>query len=304
MTIDPNPIFVVAIPRSGGTLLTTMLDAHEQVGMSYEIYGELLSDEHNVPYQTQQLLQALHSAVGSSPERTNPLGGLQPSNLRTFIARALRSGISLGDIIKSCQGIAESYEDFSSQDARLDLVESLMIAKATNLGRPIWGGKTREPLEELAERYSSGRFLMMYRDFRDILTSRRQYGFRSSDDAVASTGEWRAQIEDFVSSSKRLGLQSMLVDYEVLCRQPQSAVQIITNFLGIEPSQSMVHFERLDPPLFSNSFGHLSAESLKLGINSTSIGRWRKELPKTISLGVEEMLADFEVPLHVTLSDV
>ena len=40
--IKPQPIFVRGMSRSGGTLVVTLLDAHPDVAMSYELYPNVL----------------------------------------------------------------------------------------------------------------------------------------------------------------------------------------------------------------------------------------------------------------------
>ena len=39
------PIFIRGLSRSGGTLMVTLLDAHPDIAMSYELYPQMLEED-------------------------------------------------------------------------------------------------------------------------------------------------------------------------------------------------------------------------------------------------------------------
>jgi hypothetical protein len=79
-------IFIIPRGRTGGTLLATMLNAHRQISMGYELYPDKLSDERGAPYAIEDLIQRLRASAADEPEQW--LNRLERSNFRTFCARA------------------------------------------------------------------------------------------------------------------------------------------------------------------------------------------------------------------------
>lgn len=58
--LEDSPIFVRGYSRSGGTLMVTILDAHPDIAMSYELYPNLLISKNGTDIELDLLLEIFH----------------------------------------------------------------------------------------------------------------------------------------------------------------------------------------------------------------------------------------------------
>ncbi len=75
--------------RSGGTLMVTILDAHPDVAMSYELYPELLKTADPSPAFLERLIERLEA--GDKLKTVGHLDG--GKDFYSFVARLPRGGI-------------------------------------------------------------------------------------------------------------------------------------------------------------------------------------------------------------------
>jgi len=60
---ENNPIFIRGYSRSGGTLMVTILDAHPEIAMSYELYPNLLAPENGELIDIDRLIEVIKGAI-------------------------------------------------------------------------------------------------------------------------------------------------------------------------------------------------------------------------------------------------
>lgn len=265
------------MPRTGGTLLVTMLDAHPDVAMSYEIYEDKLLDAAGRPFELRRMASSLAAALAALPDDTARIRSLSDANLRTFLFRAKRAGLELCEIADEVEACLAGNGSLDDLPGRLSLIERLMILKAHKTGKSLWGGKTNTDPRHWQRLSPRACFLAMVRDGRDVLASRRHKGeFGSEPRQVAR--EWTAGLLQFQRFASTPGVRAMAVRYERLVREPDTVMREVCAFVGVPYCPQVLQFHQMDLPLYRNSYGHLSSAQIAQGLNDRSIGRWRRDL--------------------------
>lgn len=271
------PIFLIPRARTGGTLLITMLDAHPELAMSYEIYPQLLSDSADRPFTPNGILEAIDSARPSTDDPTAWIRAIQQPNLRTFLFRARRAGLGMTDIVDELRAFSADHQGLDTPDDRLALIERLMRRKAANTHKRGWGGKMLADPFALHARYAEARFLLILRDGRDMTASLLTTGHFNTSAARAAE-DWKRHILDFRAFATRSGAHAMEVRYESLVADPVAILTEVCAFIGVPYSSEMLAYHEHDLSLFRNPHGHLSHKQLVRGLNDRSVGRWRSDL--------------------------
>ena len=97
ISAEDAPVFVRGLSRSGGTLLVTLLDAHPEIAMSYELYPTLLKSI-NCSENLEAFLNVLLK-VRSNKEVSK---GLSDRNLNVFFVRAQRGVWTIKRLARLC----------------------------------------------------------------------------------------------------------------------------------------------------------------------------------------------------------
>lgn len=265
--------FIISRPRTGGTLLASMLNAHSQMSFCYEIFPNLLLRADGSAFCPDHLLSRL-KAFGDLAT-SDVIMALERDNFRVLLARAHRSGLEAADIKAELFNFEGS--SFSSETQRFCFVEALMRRQGAKDGVPIVGTKMQVSPQILLERHSDATFLMMVRDGRDMFASRKTKGnFRQKPEETAD--DWVASLAHFRNFYLGRTTKARFVKYETLVTNPREELEKISALIGVEYEDSMVRFEQFPQTLFTNPYGHLSVEQLKVGLSATSVGKWRSIL--------------------------
>jgi len=271
------PVYLKAIPRSGGTLFVTLLDAHPSIAMSYEIYEELLTDEKGAPLDANQTIAMLE--VARAPDDVRWIKRLGDRNLRTFLLRARRGGLVMSEILQAWRNFAADGGSFGASRGRQEFIDTLMRCKASKFGKTTWGGKTSAELCTLHDRHEGAAFFIMVRDIRDVFASMLGTGsFKYTAREAAAL--WKTRILEFREFVTRRQPKALEIRYERLAAEPEAVLRDACELIGIAYSPEMLSYHTKEMTLFKNPHGHLSNEKLQKGINRSSIGRWRDHLPE------------------------
>jgi hypothetical protein len=269
-------IFVRGLSRSGGTLMVTVLDAHPHVAMSYEIYEHLLapSEEASAPDKLELL-------CGAKTKRTllfkKSASKVEDKQLQTFISRAQRSGIEPETLAEFARQHQSKGLGFGTFRERMLFIELITTEKMHRQGKQHWGTKSDSSYEDLLQMYPGAYFLFMQRDGRDMASSRKLVGnFSQTVEHIAET--WLQQVTRFQKFAKRPGVQARMVNYERLTSEPEQELRGIMQFLGLPWDDRLLNFHDEDLTIYQNPMGHLSAEQINKPINSSSVGRWKRDL--------------------------
>jgi Sulfotransferase family len=219
-----SPVFVVGCPRSGTTLVQTMLDSHPRLSVLYE--ADLLVD---IPLGLRSSLvnasEALTLAEVHPNSRTH---GLDARTART-VCREL--------------GITDAA----------GAMRVLAASQALAQGKRRWGNKTPKALLHLAELaivYPDAQFIHVIRDGRDSASSQARVSKRS---VVEGALLWRTGMRTGRRAGSRLGPDRYLeVRLEELLSSPEEQIRRMCAFLEEDFDQSLLHFhtgarERIPP---------------------------------------------------------
>lgn len=281
------PIFLVPMGRTGGSLFITILDAHPQIAMSYEIFQDRLLDVAGKPVETAWAISALRRAADGDENRW--IKGIPEKNFKTFVARAHRAGVEVRELLEELESFHKEGGTFDNITGRLDFIDRLMIFKMRKFGKQYWGGKaaTVNP-RELYRRHPQACFFIMIRDGRDVLASQLNVGnFQTSAEECAQ--QWRNHILDFRDFRRECQARTMEIHYETLVEDPQSVLRNVCEFIGVDYDPAMLMYHKQDLTLFRNPHGHLSHKQISLGLNKNSIGRWKRDL-STEDTGIFEAI--------------
>ena len=273
-------IFVRGISRSGGTLMATVLDAHPQVAMCYEIYHNLLvpPDDSQEQEQAHRHIEQLRAAAKSqSQPRRSKSARIEDPDLRTFAARAERAGIQPPTLLRLLEEHVGQGCGLSSFQDRMLFIERIAKEKMQREAKEHWGVKIPGTYDQLQAMFDDAYFLFMLRDARDVASSQKLVGnFNKSPEEVAHS--WQRDVLKFQKFASQPFVRARLVRYEQLAADPEPELREITEFLELTWDNRLLHFYEEDLSLYRNPKGHLSADQVNRPISTASIGRWRRDL--------------------------
>lgn len=271
--------FVRGLSRSGGTLMATLLDAHPEVSMSYETYEHLLITPVAICNDAVNIKKLKKDALGYIKKELFSDSKQSQSNFVKFIGRAERAGITPNELHNLLIRHFESGLSFNDFKDRMLFVETLTKEKRRKENKKHWGAKIVSVYDELYKLYPESYFLFMLRDGRDIAASRKVVGdFNQTIEHVAEG--WCKQIRKFEKFSEKIGKRAVFVPYERLATQPESELRDLMLKLDLPWSDQLLSYHTLNLSIHRNSTGHLSGKQVKSPINTSSIGRWHKDLEK------------------------
>ncbi len=252
--------FIIGRGRSGTTLLQSLLDTHPQVVIPIEsrYVIHLFEKYHSIQGLTEstvdEFLDDLFTEVKINfwnlnvPELRKNLVNLGPEAI-------------YGDI---CKCIALSYNDAYLQDG-------IRLIGDKNPIHTLF-------LNKIVKLFPRAKFIHLVRDYRDNALSHRQ-----------TFGENNLKVQGylwnlFTSAAERLGKKYperyLRVHYEQLAKEPETVLQNITSFLGIDYHANMLEFhvkgkERhkgLEPII------NMVHPTLFRPVNESAVQKWKSKL--------------------------
>lgn len=281
-----NPIFVRGISRSGGTLMCTLLDAHGDIAMSYELYPNLLETESTVD------LEAVATSMAVA-RRSGDIRACAPSTgFATFVLRCARGGLSYADVAELLRQLCREGRSLDEASGRMRLVELCGLEKMRRQGKMRWGMKCNNAYEDYLAVWPAAHFLNMVRDGRDVLASQLNTGSFNHSPRDVATG-WQHTMRRFEQLIARGDVRARMVRYEALSADPEPELRSICNFLDLPFDPEMLQHHTLDLTVFKAN--HLSWDRITKKIDTTRIGRWRTDLsPEQLAEFVEVAGGDLQ----------
>jgi hypothetical protein len=263
--------------RTGGTLMCTLLDAHSDIAMSYELYPFLL--ETDPDHDLKNLAERLAGAGKYRQiEKFAPSTGFV-----TFVKRCKRGGLSFQDFAQLLVQLVDEGHTLAELNGRMRLIELCGLMKMKRVDKRRWGMKCLNDFEDYIALWPQACFLNMLRDGRDVLASQLNTGnFKQSPTEVAKG--WQNTIHRFEQLIERTDVKALMVRYEALTENPEPKLRSICTFLGLSFDPAMLHHQELDLTIFKAN--HLSWHRVSSAIDTSMIGRWRNDL-------APDQLADF-----------
>ncbi len=279
-----RPVFVCGHPKSGTTLLLSLLDNHPQLVVypdetfffrGFEPVLHKLDLEEKVSLAGRYLLHYFED----TPDRPYDLTGI-PDEYQVQVAYA-----------QMCLRLAERM-DIAGFRHDGDLLAETILTFGEHFGiltdeSRYWVEKT--PYNELFapqifDWWQQAKCIQVVREPRDIYASYHRKHPALQPEKF--THRWKASLQAGVENRRRYGYDRYLIlRYEDLVQEPEAAIAKITDFLQIEdnptlrvPTQHGVPWE--GNSMFSDRFQ---------GISAKPKGRWKKELPPLHMAVIEVM---------------
>jgi len=249
--------------------MCTLLDAHHDVAMSYELYPNLLETDVNIDLT--RVSKAIRKAWGS-----RALAACMPTpRFNTFVNRCDRGGLSKGEVAQLFERLAEEGHHTSQLEGRLRMVELCGLTKMNKVKKKRWGMKCNNSYDDYLSYWPTATFLNMVRDGRDVLASQLNTGnFKNSpSDLGRSWANTHLAFDRLVQSE---GVSAKFVFYEKLTANPGTELQNICEFLSLDFAPSMLAHHEQDLTVFNAQ--HLSHARITQSIDTSMIGRWREDL--------------------------
>ncbi|HIB50412.1 MAG TPA: sulfotransferase, partial [Phycisphaerales bacterium] len=276
----------------GGTLMATILDAHPNISMGYELYEHLFEPR---PEEGLTDIQELITQVSRTIPKNSWLKSKQtpPVNPQVvkLLARIRRGGVNEETFLLILEEFALQGGDIRGVGERLQILENTVRFKMEKEGKTSWGAKISKRLKETAILWPESCFIFMMRDGRDIAASRKNNGnFKHTIEQVALG--YAKQTKKFKQFAKHFGSKAVFVQYESLVTEPENTLRSLCESINLEWSHKLLNHNKEDLTIYKDPAGHLSAKQIKQPINSNSIGRWKKDLTEAEVSGFELVAGD------------
>ncbi len=247
------PFFILGAPRSGTTLLSMLLDSHDQFAIPYESHFI-------VPlYQRWHLCQ---------DEYLENLDEIVDWIFDNKYVRSWVPAISRDDVdTKQCSTIG-------------DLVSHIFSLYALASNKPKWGDKTPSYLTHaniLNSLFADCLFIHLVRDGRDAALSHYRTSFGPAG-FLPALDRWNREVTIARKMLSMLPQQrTMEIRYEDLVAEPATELKIVCDFLQIPFSESMLSkLKEKSEKVGSRASSHHS--NLAGPIKQDSCYKWKKEL--------------------------
>ena len=295
----PSPIFICGYPKSGTTLLLSLLDQHPDLLVFPEETQFLRKAmQHPKTLQLQAgrkpVRQLLHDGDAllidhvlsfggiRRLQQEDSSGGLGKTDYSDFVWHAYRN-----EVIRRYQ---------SSQRSTRDLLESVVLAygAVTNQAdKRYWVEKTPHTelfLHDALRLWSNLKGVYIIRDPRDVYVSYRNKRHSDGLDLPAETftAAWQESLTTWQTFANAHPQQAHLVRYEDLVLDAATQIQTLCQFLGIEQSEHMLNPTRHGKDWAGNS---VHDETFEV-ISSAPIGRYRNLLSPQEQSAIEQALID------------
>lgn len=279
---DRSPVFVVGAPRSGTTLVYSLL---------------LASDDFAIYEEGETRLLECRSRYG--PLR---FGACYRRFMKDWIRsdQFKRSGLAPEPFLRGASLHRSSY---------VDLLRFFMSEMCRSQGKRRWAEKTPANIyhmERLAREFPSSRFVHVIRDGRDVALSRRKLGWRVTwaadpeEEFLGQVEHWERVVRLGQASGARLGSRYSEVRYESLVQCPEREIARLAGFV--------------EAPIQSGSGGLVPVGALKKGfsafqprlsgISSSPVERWRSLLTPRESMLAGVAVGEILERLGYTVDDV
>jgi len=243
-----HPVFIVGMPRSGTTLLSTMLDAHPAICIAPET--------HFFTKCTVAMKDASTEAREQAIRLLQEEAGVRDMAITKDEWHTIRS---------------------AAGDAPVDVLCALLKAYAARSGADIWGEKTPDHLihvPDLMGAFPDARVLAITRDPRDVYLSQQPMPW-NRDTIVETAWTWRRYAVRVQSYRSSYGDRFHDLRYEDLLRHPERELRCICSFLAVEFNPAMLSFhERADAALSAEPW----KQKARRPVDPSNTEKWRGTL--------------------------
>lgn len=264
-----NPFFIFGCPRSGTSLLSTILGNHPHLAVPNE--SHLYSQIYPVVQR--------HARLSNAPARTRLVAEI----LKTEYIRKWRPAPSLSETLHLI-----TRDDFHG------IVDGLLRAWASQLGKSRWGEKTPQHTlhwRTILPAFPDAQVIHLVRDGRDVALSYRS-AFFGPKHVYSLALRWQQYLAATEAARGFLGDGAFLeVHYEDLVSAPEPELRRICAFLGEEFTPAMLAYHQDSQPTHCDP---RNARNLRHPLMAENKGKWRRDMTQR-ELRIFEALAGPEL---------
>lgn len=266
---DLKPIFIVGCPRSGTTILASLLNSHSEIAAATEThFFNFISKQKK--YEWREFDENQMRLM------------LDESRIQDFCNHA---EVDPQDLIKYFVeefGSAELSEHDLPKDKfyRKKIFDILIRALLTKKNKLRFCEKTPQHLlnvEEILELYPNARFINIVRDGRDVVNSLLKMPWRPGG-LINNSRFWKQYVEKGLDLDVSQAPENfMTIRFEDLIKKSEETMQSICSFVGVQYEKTILQKAGLKEAVFTDwetNWKHKSSNEL----DSSRIGAWKKEL--------------------------
>lgn len=266
-----QPIFVVGMPRSGTTLITSMLSAHPSIAIA--------------------------------PAETHFLNNLIKQYPHLDMSRSKDFELFWEEFIKSERF---SYLDIDAEAtlARIlamgtpdykNIFTGVLQEYAIQMKKPRWGEKTPDHylhINVLLEWYPQAQIIWMLRDPRAVTASLFKVPW-AKPYAEGHAATWRNNIRKMEEWTNDERVKT--IKYEDLVAEPESILIEICKFLGEEYTSTLLNRKEVSNSIINRTgWSKAHYEAVMQPVTATNVDKWRSSLSPT-HIAVVEHVARYEM---------
>lgn len=249
-----KPLFIVGTPRSGTTLLSTLLDRHSKIC---------------IPPETQYFTEFCNKVSRSQADEWS----------KTELINAAVTNRRICDLELSNQ---EVYAFFSKYEKSLpNLLRAILEAYTERYGKVIAGEKSPKHIEhvfEILNAFPNAKIICIIRDGRDVVKSLLKVGWAEPGNP-RRLGLFCNEWSDDAALTSRLqstfGEEIFLtVKYEDILAEPEKNLEKICRFIGVDFETNQLDFTEKSQVVPDWEKEWKSNSSLSLDMSR--VGAWRK----------------------------
>lgn len=280
-------------PRSGTSLLTSMLRESDDLYQAFELHIRKPSFVVGIDgrytrniFTQLGLPEAEYDAILEDYESSFP-----DMNLGAWVGPK-------EDVSAEPLSGHETDEFTRELSARCVLTSALMKRTALNAGKSRWGFKILGDIiyaDHYAQALPNAIFILLVRDPRDHALSvlklneqreaRGQQLFYTDYRAVAKG--WNETIGRGRQVLEQHGLRHVVVRYEDLTANPEGQIALLSKELDLDMSRSLEFYKQDYIDSHTTRFKH--HDKLKEPVNTSSVGKWKKQMSSSdVDVFVEE----------------
>lgn len=269
-SISPEIAFIIGMGRSGTTLLTNMLNSHPEVIATPEnefVIHSFQAFEHQ-DFNNEKVVDAFIQMFDQNFNRVISIWKPGSELKRDIQTSADKSFATI------CKLAYLNYPLSHKEKKNVTWV----VDKNPSYSMHI---------EKLNSLFPKAKFIVIVRDYRDNILSRRKY----SDENVPIhklAADWNYYYERIFRDLKKCGKSFHLIRYEDLAENPTDYLSGICNFIGVPYTPEMLNFQDLSKEIRKHATENVSKEknekiqrmhaNLEKKVNTERVKAYKNEL--------------------------
>lgn len=255
-------VFIIGRPRSGTTMLRSMLDAHPNVRIPLEsaFIKNLFPKYGKIKKWDEPTIISFYNALIKQPQ----------FNLWTID----------NDFLK--QELFKIPENSTFQDVCI-IIYSNAVSFFDKKEIKILADKNPPytlSIPFLLKIFPDARFIYIVRDYRDNVLSMKNVDFERPWTASLAY-RWKYYNKKFLKAYSRDKLRFHIVKYEALVCEPEKYLNKLCAFLGIEYTNEMIHYNRIKDEalkIYPRELIDRYHKSLFEPISTSKVGQWNNKM--------------------------